>query len=767
MTDMAEQDVLNQPRLRVGQYLVYPGQGLSVISARRLYHVDKIKTVMLEARPLHDLQTLSAIAEELAGDRGLRPPSSHEDIKAALEKIAQAPGYPGKGERRRPSNDYKPQFASGRLEDLVTVLCDLARSYKGRVQGMDNIPPLDRRDAQRAIKLLAVEMAFDTGLTIDKCEKHIDKLLFGRIKNGDKKDDYFWPKKTRKRHPPVMDREEFHALFHQYPEQEEQAAPKVFSALREIYEPRRRFGRTSGGDAREDAGGSDSADTEGEDEKKTAAPSKSKIILSKRGRSARAAEAEAPAPRRNEDRQETPQKNGGRPDDKDVHEIMCRELSMKCGRGCMSNIFRAAVEVLDAPALDVYTRLETRRPEFRQTLAQVAEDLGKMPQEVIAMRNEAVHAMRAHLCKGNRADFYRNMRCLALWAADDEGRGAQEAGEIISASRKKIKKELLSSTGDMIAPLYKRERDLVPARGPVRGLFLRAVKALSAEKFDVYTRLETRTPAHRETLAQVADSLGKSEDEVRRIRNEAVRTLRQDFIVCGDKIPHMAAIELMLNGEDTPPDSPAAAMDDPVSKEGAEEFQAEREGVPLAALAAVAAVDDPAGGEEAVPPEEEPALDEDMRVLYERERALAVSEGPLKGFLNLAAGLLTPEEFDVYARMEIRRPECRETPAQIARVLGKSEDEVRLIRDEAASLIRDWLEAEGQEAALLPAVLPLPAEDAASEEDTVEVVLKLPVHRVPGTRLLIQFDYATDGRLTDARIEEHAPSAFPKPAAPV
>lgn len=169
----------SEDKYKVGDYAVYPGLGLSVISARKAMDIGGLSISTLEIRPLHDLKTSVSIPEMKVKTSGLRRPANASQFKEALELVAGK----AKGEGQRwhtRAQRYEERMKTGDLFEIASIIRDVAGKYRHKkftnIQTED--VPVDaavsyseRILVLESLNLLSREMTMVTGISMTEASR--------------------------------------------------------------------------------------------------------------------------------------------------------------------------------------------------------------------------------------------------------------------------------------------------------------------------------------------------------------------------------------------------------------------------------------------------------------------------------------------------------------------------------------------------------------------------------------------------------------------
>lgn len=160
----------------VSDYVVLPGRGLHVFARKEALTIQGQDITVYEFRSLFDnSKTGIKYPEKRIPDSGIRKPASREEILDAIKMVMPSHKYRPQShanQDRRISTLKLNLFRAATLEEVAAVARDTLGVCLNGETSYSN-----REIGEAAIRFLAHEMAFDTGLRFQDCNEHIQHLM--------------------------------------------------------------------------------------------------------------------------------------------------------------------------------------------------------------------------------------------------------------------------------------------------------------------------------------------------------------------------------------------------------------------------------------------------------------------------------------------------------------------------------------------------------------------------------------------------------------
>lgn len=517
-------------------YVIYPGQGLCVVSAHLNFTYDGVTYPAVEFRSVKS--PASAMTKPVARlfESGVRAPADPADIEKGLKAVFSSRKKSAGGIWSKKKAAYDAHIASGDVRNLASVLRDIFSPHRkdstpapvdGKYSGEISISYSERQIVEKVLDLLGEEISLVTGLTETDTRQ---KLLQCALVPG------YASRISLPKDADILDRMEegqFQAMFGRSSHQAAEAGhtlsvekmkvrdPASYTpqpALRTISEP-----------------------------KKPPRPAKEK------SKPVKAARAPAPKlqPVNDNDMAEV------RDDNRD---LLLAELPYSAKPGSLRSLLLRSAKILAPDKFRIIAQSLLRAPADRASLEKIAADMDRPLDEVTALRKEAekILGLKLEVSPPKPRAPISHAR-YARWE-ETERRAATPKAPVEKAPR--VPKERLSKEEKILFGIPEKNRGLFSAespnvslRGLERGVFLKSAAILEPDEFRVFTQSVLRLRAQRVDYGTLAQEMNRSLEEVIEIRNRAAEQLRLAFNPAGKFASHKF-FQAHMPTEEKPPRTP-------------------------------------------------------------------------------------------------------------------------------------------------------------------------------------------------------------------
>lgn len=487
-------------------YVIYPGQGLCVVSAHLNFTYDGVTYPAVEFRSVKS--PASAMTKPVARlfESGVRAPADPADIEKGLKAVFSSRKKSAGGIWSKKKAAYDAHIASGDVRNLASVLRDIFSPHRkdstpapvdGKYSGEISISYSERQIVEKVLDLLGEEISLVTGLTETDTRQ---KLLQCALVPG------YASRLSLPKDADILDRMEegqFQAMFGRSSHQAAEAGhtlsvekmkvrdPASYTpppALRTISEP-----------------------------KAPPRPAKEK------SKPVKAARAPAPKlqPVNDNDMAEV------RDDNRD---LLLAELPYSAKPGSLRSLLLRSAKILAPDKFRIIAQSLLRAPADRASLEKIAADMDRPLDEVTALRKEAekILGLKLEVSPPKPRAPISHAR-YARWE-ETERRAATPKAPVEKAPR--VPKERLSKEEKILFGIPEKNRGLFSAespnvslRGLERGVFLKSAAILEPDEFRVFTQSVLRLRAQRVDYGTLAQEMNRSLEEVIEIRNRAAEKL--------------------------------------------------------------------------------------------------------------------------------------------------------------------------------------------------------------------------------------------------
>ena len=172
-----------------GEYIVYPGQGLCVVSGYSHLEVAGAVTPVMQCSLLKNLRTVISKPQAWVVRSGMRPPSSPAELAKIFEVFEGRAATSGKMWARK-KEDYEAAFATGDITAIAGVIHSILHKHKDKAfekqLPMQELPHLEISYSERllvskSVDFLAEEINHVTGCAVAKAQEllHASALVPG------------------------------------------------------------------------------------------------------------------------------------------------------------------------------------------------------------------------------------------------------------------------------------------------------------------------------------------------------------------------------------------------------------------------------------------------------------------------------------------------------------------------------------------------------------------------------------------------------------
>lgn len=488
-------------------YVIYPGQGLCVVSAHLNFTYDGVTYPAVEFRSVKS--PASAMTKPVARlfESGVRAPADPADIEKGLKAVFSSRKKSAGGIWSKKKAAYDAHIASGDVRNLASVLRDIFSPHRkdstpapvnGKYSGEISISYSERQIVEKVLDLLGEEISLVTGLTeTDTRQKLLQCALVPGYASR-----IFLPKDAD-----ILDRMEegqFQAMFGRSSRQAAEAGHTLSVEKMKVRDPAPYTLQPALRTIRE--------------AKKPPRPAKEK------SKPVKAARAPAPKlqPVNDNDMAEV------RDDNRD---LLLAELPYSAKPGSLRSLLLRSAKILAPDKFRIIAQSLLRAPADRASLEKIAADMDRPLDEVTALRKEAETILglkleasppkpRAPISHARYARWEEAERRSATQKPP-----AEKTPRIIKTTLTKQDKILLGLPERNRAS-FSAESPNVSLRGLERGVFLKSAAILEPDEFRVFTQSVLRLRAQRVDYGTLAQEMNRSLEEIIEIRNRAAEQLR-------------------------------------------------------------------------------------------------------------------------------------------------------------------------------------------------------------------------------------------------
>lgn len=320
--------------------------------------------------------------------------------------------------------------------------------------------------------------------------------------------------------------------------------------------------------------------------------------------------------------------------------VVDAEFSMRSKQPAIRLLFTKGAQVLTPDQLSILSKMSLRQLVYQVTPEAIAEAEGRDAAEIIAVRNEASAVLLAAL--GEKNKHMTHFSALRPFSP------VQHKVQKSRVREPRVKgRELLVADGNKA--IYDSEIPKIAKNGHTRRMFLRAAVALSPEHFDVLTKLELRSEFHRISIDALAKIQNITREDVIAIRNAASEVLRHSM---GDGPSSVLRYAILNPYKENLKRGPRLKI--AVSR-----LEKQLSFIPEA-----------------------------NKPVFDAELPFKSKQGVLSNIFFKAAEVLTPQQFSIFARSDLRKKENRMDLADIAAQEKMSVDDIIAIRNESSAILR-------------------------------------------------------------------------------